>query len=168
MARAFTVAYSGRVNHPWRTTAAGWRNTNCASKSLRRQAYQGMPLRFGAFEEGSGRSPVMRINAISRTPANPPPTNATKSHHNETICRPRFLWFREIAKDRIQHLGSATDPPDNPVRPMSLSSTFIDIRKKSGTSPDGHYLVRQPARKAQISIAPVISSEPEGREFCTS
>src|SRR5437764_1212436 len=62
---------------------------------------QGMPLRSGAFEEGSGRSPAMRINAISRTPANPPPTNAAKTHHNETIYCPRFLWCREIAKDLI-------------------------------------------------------------------
>jgi len=43
----------------------------------------------------------MRINAISRTPANPPPTNAAKTHHNETIYCPRFLWCREIAKDLI-------------------------------------------------------------------
>ena len=147
MVRAFTVPDSGRVNHPPRPTAAGWRNTNCPSKSLRCQTYQGMPLRSGAFEEGSGRSPAMRINVISRTPANPPPTNATKSHHNETICCPRFLWFREIAKDRIEHPGRATDPPDNPVRPMSLSLTFIEIRKKSGTSPDGCYLLRQPRPK---------------------
>ena len=61
----------------------------------------------------------MRINAISRTPANPPPTNATNSHHNETICYPRFLWFREIAKDL--HLGRATDSSNELVRPVSLS-----------------------------------------------
>ena len=127
MARAFTVAYSGRVNHPRRTTAAGWRNTNCASKALRRQAYQGMPLRFGAFEEGSGRSPALRISAMSRTPVNPPPTNAANTHHNETTCCPRFLWFREIARDLIQHPLAA--PSIRPI--IRCARSHLPISEKN-------------------------------------
>jgi hypothetical protein len=58
-------------------------------------AYQGIPLRSGTLAaDGSGSPPAMRISAISRMPANPPPTNATINHQAETIYRPRFPWSR--------------------------------------------------------------------------
>ena len=125
-----------------------WAQYKLPSKSLRRQTYQGMPLRSGAFEEGSGRSPAMRISAISRTPANPPPTNATNSHHNETICCPLFLWFRENAKALV--LGCATDSSNDSGTPGVVVAS-INVRKKSGISPDGLYCLGTPARGTDFS-----------------
>jgi len=49
----------------------------------------------------------MRISAISRTPAHPPPTNATINHQAETILAPvshglatAHVFFRALARSR--------------------------------------------------------------------
>jgi len=92
-----------------------------------------MPLSSGAFADDSCKSPAMCINAMSKTPANPPPTNATSTHHNETICRPRFLWSRELP-------GTSTSAPAPPLgRPIIRHARYrchghlSNTRKKSGT-----------------------------------
>jgi hypothetical protein len=54
--------------------------------------YQGMPFKFGACAACSGRLPVKCINAMTSTPAHPPPINAANTHQNETIGSPPSYW----------------------------------------------------------------------------
>jgi hypothetical protein len=126
------------ANDPLRLTTSGGRKRSFLIETSRAfgSSYQGMPLRSGAFDDCSGRPPAMCISAMSRTPAKPPPIKAATTHHNETICRPRFSWSREWpGTDAAPWLRFSIHPiipgPDIVV---------IDIRqahKKIRLSPDG-------------------------------
>jgi hypothetical protein len=49
---------------------------------------QGIPFKSGARSNCFGNPPAMHINAVTSTPAHPPPMNAAKIHQNESIRPP--------------------------------------------------------------------------------
>jgi hypothetical protein len=52
---------------------------------------QGIPFKSGALSNCFGKPPAMHINAMTSTPANPPPMNAAITHQNEIIRPPLSL-----------------------------------------------------------------------------
>jgi hypothetical protein len=76
----------------------------------------------------------MCINAMSRTPANPPPTNAAKTHHNETIVAPVSPGLVDCQGfNPAPWLRRSLDYPWLPIVAFDTDQT----RKKSGIEPDG-------------------------------
>jgi hypothetical protein len=62
-------------------------NSNATTTS-RDLPYQGSPFKSGTCADCSGNSPDMCVNAVTNSPAHPPPTNAANTHQKETIGLP--------------------------------------------------------------------------------
>jgi hypothetical protein len=86
------------ANHPLRRTVGRLAQAKLFKRTStsRTSSYQGMPFRFGAFDDCSGKPPAICMRAMSRTPAHPPPIKAATTHQNETIWYPRFPWSRKL------------------------------------------------------------------------
>src|SRR5258706_3426820 len=69
---------------------------------------------FGQVFDCSGRSPAIRINAMSNIPAQPPPTNATNSHQTEVTADSLLneLSVADIRFDRMRYIGHVHITPE--------------------------------------------------------
>jgi hypothetical protein len=70
----------------WATSAR--HPTSLNRRDSRSSQAQGIPFKSGARSDCLGNPPAICINAITSTPANPPPMNAAITHQNETIKPP--------------------------------------------------------------------------------